>query len=203
MPAPRPVIAVFGSSTLRESSPGYAEARALGRALAAAGADVITGGYGGAMEACSRGASETGGHVIGVTVQLFEARGPANRWVRERVHTPDLFERLRHIIGRSDGCVAVAGSLGTRTEVLRTWTLRSVQARPGAPRVLLGEPWAAWLEAHRAPGLVLPDLFRFVRLAATPEEAARLALNGIAAPPAAASLPAPGRGGTPGPGRPA
>ena len=34
--------------------------------------------------------------VDGVTVDLFEHRGPVNPWVRERVHTPDLFDRPGH-----------------------------------------------------------------------------------------------------------
>jgi uncharacterized protein (TIGR00730 family) len=116
----RPLVAVFGSSTIRESGPEYLEAEELGRRLAAAGADVITGGYGGAMAACSRGAHQAGAHVVGVTVDLFESRAPVNRWVKERVHTSDLFERLRHIIGRADAFIAVSGSVGTLAEILLT-----------------------------------------------------------------------------------
>lgn len=176
--APRPLIAVFGSSTIREPGPRYDEARALGTALAEAGADVMTGGYGGAMEACSRGAREAGGHVVGVTVEIFERRGPVNRWVEERVHTPDLFERLRHIIGRADGFIAVPGSVGTLAEVFLTWNLLMAGARPRVPLVLLGPPWRDWLEAHRRPDLVLPELFEYVRVAPTPGEAVRLVLDG-------------------------
>jgi hypothetical protein len=180
--ASRPLIAVFGSSTLREASPLYRQAEELGRRLALGGADVMTGGYGGAMEACSRGAREAGGHVVGVTVEIFERRGPANRWVEERVHTPDLFERLRHMIGRADGFVAVAGSVGTLTEVFLTWTLLSVSARPAAALVLLGTPWRDWLTAQRHPDLVPPHLFAHLRLAETPEKAARLVLDGLTLP---------------------
>jgi uncharacterized protein (TIGR00730 family) len=174
----RPLVAVFGSSTIREPGREYREAEELGRRIAEAGADVITGGYGGAMEACSRGAHQAGAHVVGVTVELFESRGPVNRWVTERVHTSDLFERLRHIIGRADAFIAVSGSVGTIAEILLTWNLLMARARPPAPLVLLGAPWQAWLEAHREPGLVLPELFAYVRLAETPEEAVRLALDG-------------------------
>jgi uncharacterized protein (TIGR00730 family) len=180
----RPLVAVFGSSTIREPGPEYREAEELGRLLARAGADVITGGYGGAMEACSRGAHGAGAHVVGVTVELFESRGPVNRWVHERVHTPDLFERLRHIIGRADAFIAVSGSVGTLAEIFLTWNLLMAQARPPAPLVLLGAPWKAWLEAQREPGLVLPGLFAHVCRADTPEEAVRLALDGAGPPPA-------------------
>ena len=180
----RPLVAVFGSSTIREPGPEYREAEELGRRLAQGGADLITGGYGGAMEACSRGAHEAGAHVVGVTVELFESRGPANRWVKERVHTGDLFERLSHIIGRADAFIAVSGSVGTIAEILLTWNLLMARARPPAPLVLLGAPWREWLEVHRRPGLVLPELFAYVRLADTPEEAVQLALRGASPPPA-------------------
>ena len=79
-----PVVAVFGSSTLQELDPAYEAVRRLGAELAARKFAVMTGGYGGAMAAASRGAHEAGGHVIGVTVDLFEHRGGANPWVRER-----------------------------------------------------------------------------------------------------------------------
>src|SRR5262249_49601678 len=114
MPLPRhrqPIVAVFGSSTLREADAGWREAESLGAALARRGAATMTGGYGGAMAAVSHGAHDAGGHVIGVTVDLFEARGPVNPWVRERVHTPDLFERLRHLPHTADGFVAGPGGL--------------------------------------------------------------------------------------------
>lgn len=178
----RPLIAVYGSSTIREGDAAYALAHDLGAALARAGADVMTGGYGGAMEACSRGCLDAGGHVVGVTVELFEPRGPANAWVRERVHTPDLYERLRHIVERADGFVAVPGSIGTLTEVFLTWTLLSVQGRRPASLVLLGEHWDDYLKAHQHPDIVRPGLFSFVRTARIPAEAARLALEGVAVP---------------------
>jgi len=184
----RALIAVYGSSTVREGAPAYRMAYDLGQALARAGADVMTGGYGGIMEACSRGASEGGAHVVGVTVELFEKRGPANRWVKERVHTPDIFERLRHIVGRADGFITVPGSIGTLTELYLTWTLLAVNGRRRAPLVVLGEPWPRVLEAHRHPDLIPQHLFEFVQVAASPAEAARLALAGVAS--AAAPRPA-------------
>jgi uncharacterized protein (TIGR00730 family) len=176
-----PCITVFGSSTVREPEPTWRLAYDLGRELARSGATVITGGYSGTMEACSRGAAEAGGHVIGVTVELFEKRGPVNPWVAERVHAPDLFDRLRHLIRRADGFVALPGSLGTLAEVLLTWTLLSVEGRPSASLVLLGDCWQPWLEAHQRPDLVLGSLFAHVQVAGTPAEAARLAVGGVAA----------------------
>jgi uncharacterized protein (TIGR00730 family) len=177
----RPLIAVFGSSSLRRTDPDYALAHELGRRLAEAGADVINGGYSGAMEACSQGCHEAGGHVVGVTVDMFEARGGANRWVKERVHTPDLFERLRELVGRADGFVAVPGGIGTLTEVFLTWTLLSAGGRRPAPLVLLGDSWQEYLVAHRRSDLVHPELFEFVSTARSVGDAARMVLEGVTA----------------------
>ena len=177
MDAKRPLIAVFGSSTIAPDSPSWRLSLALGRALGEAGADVMTGGYSGAMEAVSQGAHETGAHVVGVTVDLFEARGPANRFVKERVHTAALFDRLRVMIERADGFVALPGSIGTLTEVCLTWNLLAVDGRPPAPLVLLGAHWQGWLDAQRHPDLIVPHLFEWVRTTADPAEAARWALD--------------------------
>ena len=202
MPSSRPQIAVFGSSTIRPGEPAWALALDLGRELARSGADVMTGGYGGAMEACSQGAHEAGGHVIGVTVELFEARGPVNRWVKERVHTPRLYARLEHMIERASGFVVLPGSIGTLTELFLAWTLVSVRGRPPAPIVLLGEHWTGFLDALRHPDMVLPRLFDHVEVALDPADAARRALavasSGAAASGAPGSrdrVPRPGRSG--------
>jgi len=50
------IITVFGSSRPRENEADYEEAMALGQALGEAGFAVCSGGYGGVMEAVSRGA---------------------------------------------------------------------------------------------------------------------------------------------------
>ena len=188
----RPLIAVFGSSTVKETHPNYRLGFELGRELALAGADVMTGGYSGAMEACSKGAHEAGGHVVGVTVELFESRGPANRWVKQRVHTRDLYERLQYLVEHAAGFVALPGSIGTLTEVFLTWTLLSVQGRPQAPLVLLGDHWPEFLGVLASPDMVLPHLFDHLELASTPREAARQALPGLRAGAALASGDRPG-----------
>lgn len=194
----RPRIAVFGSSTVRPGDAAYTLGLDLGRALATAGAEVVTGGYSGTMEAVSRGAHEAGGHVVGVTVDLFEPRGPANRWVRERVHTEHLYDRLRHLIETAAGYVVLPGSLGTLTELFLVWTLVSVDGRPRAPIVLLGEHWPGFLEALRHPDMVLPGLFQHVEVAAGAEDAARRALRASVAESGRAGSGAPGAAGNQG-----
>ena len=171
-----PLIAVFGSSTTQQGEPGYRLAYDLGRELSRAGASVMTGGYSGAMEACSKGAREQGGHVVGVTVDLFESRSPMNRWVVERVHTSHLYARLEQMIERASGYVVLPGSIGTLTELFLAWTLVSVGGRAPAPLVLLGDHWTELLAALRYDGGVPQRLFEFVQVATTAEAAARMAV---------------------------
>lgn len=182
-----PLIAVYGSSTIRPGDAAWQLAHDIGRELALAGAGVMTGGYCGAMEACSQGANEAGGHVVGVTVELFEHRSSVNRWVHERVHTEQLYQRLEYLVGRATGFIVLPGSIGTLNELFLTWTLVSVSGRAPAPIVLLGTHWQRFLESLHDPDLVRPELFRFVQYAATSAEAARLVLAASPRPQAHAT----------------
>lgn len=177
-----PRIAVFGSSMVVPGDAAYQLALELGREVARAGATVMTGGYRGAMEACSKGAHEAGGHVIGVTVELFEARGPVNAWVKERIHTPDLYERLRYLVDHADGFVVLPGSIGTLNELFLTWTLVATGGRHAAPIVLLGAHWREFVTALHHPDMVVPHLFEHLHVTVVPAEAVRLVLGAAARP---------------------
>ena len=177
-PTSKPVIAVFGSSTIAPSDPGWAVAEELGERLARAGYAVMNGGYGGAMEAVSQGARRHGTEVIGVTTALFNQRG-ANAYLTHREDTSTLLERLDYLIHTAAGFVVLEGSIGTMAELFLTWNLLAVDGRPGAPLVLLGPAWPAFLAAARAPGLVVPELGRLLRTAETPERAVEMLRAGI------------------------
>jgi len=136
-------VTVFGGAQPKEGSAAYEEARELGRMLAERGHAVVTGGYMGTMEAVSRGASEAGGHVIGVTCQDIEDwRGSkANAWVKEEVKKQTLIERLKFIIENCDAAIALPGGAGTLTEISLTWNLMIIESLPPRPLVLVGSGW--------------------------------------------------------------
>jgi len=70
------LITVFGGSRCSTDSAEYRDAVKLGRLLAGQGFTVVCGGYGGVMEAVSRGARAAGGEVLGITLtQRAAARG--------------------------------------------------------------------------------------------------------------------------------
>src|SRR5436190_20765313 len=71
------VITVFGSSRPQDGDADYSDARSLGGELARAGFAVCSGGYGGVMEAVSRGVKEAGGKTYGVTAERFKPKAKA------------------------------------------------------------------------------------------------------------------------------
>jgi uncharacterized protein (TIGR00730 family) len=136
-------VTVFGGAQPKEDSAAYEEARELGKLLAERGHAVLTGGYMGTMEAVSRGASEAGGHVIGVTcIDIEEWRGTApNQWVKEERRKKSLIERLQALIEGCDAAIALPGGAGTLTEISLMWNLMIVESLPPRPLTLIGSGW--------------------------------------------------------------
>jgi len=136
-------VSVFGGSQPKPGSPAYEEARQIGELLAKNGHTVMTGGYIGTMEALSRGASEAGGHVIGVTCDEIERWRDvgANRWVNEEWKRETLLERLQVLIQECDAGIALPGGPGTLTEIMLMWNLMIVESLHRRPLVLVGDGW--------------------------------------------------------------
>jgi len=141
------IITVFGSSRPREGEAEYEEARALGKALAERGFAVCTGGYGGVMEAVSRGAKDARGKTYGVTAEFF-ARA-ANEWVDVEVQKKTWEERLFELIALGDGFVACKGGTGTLVELAAVWEMLNKAVIPKKPFVVVGEFWKPILERVR------------------------------------------------------
>ena len=140
-------ITVFGSSRPEEGHADYTEALELGRALAAAGFAVCTGGYGGVMEGVSRGAREAGGRVLAVTSSFFQSH--ANRWVEEETRMATWQERLFELVRLGDGYVACKGGTGTLVELAVVWEMLNKKAMEHRPFVVLGDFWQPILERVR------------------------------------------------------
>lgn len=140
-------ITVFGSSRPEDGHADYAEALELGRSLAAAGFTVCTGGYGGVMEAASRGARESGGRVVAVTSSFFRPR--ANRWVEEETRVATWQERLFELVRLGDGYVACKGGTGTLVELAVVWEMLNKKAMDQRPFVVLGDFWQPILDRVR------------------------------------------------------
>ena len=147
MTAKTKIITVFGSSRPEDGHADYVEALELGRALAAAGFGVCTGGYGGVMEAVSRGARESGGRVIAVTSSFFRLR--ANRWVEEETRVDTWQQRLFELVRLGDGYVACKGGTGTLVELAVVWEMLNKKAMEQRPFAVLGDFWQPILDRVR------------------------------------------------------
>jgi uncharacterized protein (TIGR00730 family) len=169
-------VTVFGSSRAAEGEPGYQEALRLGRLLAGAGYAVYSGGYGGAMEAVSRGAADAGGTVVGITVQPWAPRLQANSWVGEEVVTPHLFERLLRLT-ESDAFVALPGGPGTLGEVALVWNLFQTESAPIRPLILVGPHWRRLVRCFEAELRVEARDLELLQFAATVDEVLPLLLG--------------------------
>jgi len=153
-------ITVFGGSLPKPGSQAYQEAELLGRLLAEAGYAVQTGGYIGAMEAASRGASQAGGHVIGVTCDEIEKWRPVapNSWVVEQKRCPTLRERLYVLIDECSGLIALPGGIGTLAEIAITWAQLQVNQNDPRPLILLGRGWENTLKSFTSElGHYIPE----------------------------------------------
>jgi hypothetical protein len=103
----------------------------------------MTGGYGGTMEAVSRGAAETGGSTLGVTCAEIEQYRPggANPWVQQEIRTQTLPQRLEVLTRQPDAMIALPGGIGTLCEI--SLALNLMVITPGAPKpfILVGDGW--------------------------------------------------------------
>jgi uncharacterized protein (TIGR00730 family) len=133
------IVTVFGSGRLRAGDPQYEQARVLGAELAARGFRVATGGYGGVMEAVSRGAKEAGGRTLAVTAESF--RSSANEWVDEQVRVKTWQERLFELVKRGHGYVTCPGGTGTLAELAVVWEMLNKGAMARKPLAVLGDFW--------------------------------------------------------------
>jgi uncharacterized protein (TIGR00730 family) len=163
-------VTVFGSARLGEDTDEYVEARRLGRMLAERGHVIVSGGYGGIMEAVSRGAHEIGGQVVGVTVAPWVGRLSPNPYLSEERSAQTLFERLEALV-ESDGLIALPGGAGTLGEVALAWNLRQMDLMPAKPVILVGEPWRHMIAAFEELLIVDERDLRLLTLVAGVDEA--------------------------------
>jgi uncharacterized protein (TIGR00730 family) len=133
----------------------YELARAVGRALGAAGFSVITGGGPGIMEAANRGAREAGAKSIGVNIELpFEQE--MNPYVDLPLRFHYFFARKVMFVRYASGFVVLPGGFGTLDELFEALTLMQTGKAVDFAVVLMdSEYWAGLLEWVR--GRLLAD----------------------------------------------
>ncbi len=152
-----PAVAVFGSSDPRPGDEAYELARRAGELLARSGWAVLSGGYGGVMEAASRGAREAGGEALGVTVAAFSGRSKPNSWLSSVTQEQDLFTRTRALVDGASGFLVLPGKAGTLAELTFLWALRRARLLGDRPTVLCGQAWPALIQTLTGADILDPD----------------------------------------------
>jgi uncharacterized protein (TIGR00730 family) len=174
------IVTVFGSARVSKESEEYAQAYAVGRALARAGFTVCNGGYGGAMEASAKGAKDAGGETIGVS---FNTPGRIqNSWIDTIVETGPLSERLLKLVELGDAYVVLKGGTGTLLELACVWEFVNKGIVPKKPIIILGSFWQPVVETLRGELLWEGhgDCTEFIQNAGTAEECAQLLVKAMA-----------------------
>ncbi|MEO6940014.1 MAG: LOG family protein [Candidatus Kapaibacterium sp.] len=137
-------ITVFGPSSALPDSALYAEAESLGGMLGAKGFNVVTGGYEGVMEAASKGARANEAGTVGVTAEVYYARGrAANAYITKELRVKSAVDRLMELIDLADAFVAIGNSPGTLLEVMTVWEYILKAFIEPKPIILVGEDWQA------------------------------------------------------------
>lgn len=156
-PPPKSVT-FFGSRSPRPESDVYKQCALAAEKLASRGFQIVNGGYGGLMEAASRGARQgmqgatgEGGGVVGVLApRVFSGRHAAgNEFLTQRINARSIHERVEHLIDSSEYFFISGGTIGTITELMMTWFLSSVRPLSGGVRkrlYLLEDPWRGVME---------------------------------------------------------
>jgi uncharacterized protein (TIGR00725 family) len=121
------------------------DAEEVGRLVAEAGAALVCGGLGGAMEAACRGAAGAGGLTVGILPG--DDRRAANPHVA--VAIPTGLGELRNglVVRAADVLVAVGGGFGTLSEI-------ALALKLGRPVVGL-RTWELAREGKQVPGIVV------------------------------------------------
>lgn len=178
-PAERPIVGILGSARITPDDPRYEAGVLVGRRLAESGFSVMTGGYGGSMEAVSRGAAEAGGEVIGLPVRRWPDLEP-NRWITRRIWVDSFVGRLP-VLASCVALVALDGGIGTLAEVAVTWADRQTDPNVTPPLILVGPAWRAILDAVEKHLVIGPRDLALARWIAGPEEVAPAVFDALAA----------------------
>jgi hypothetical protein len=146
----QPAVAVFGSARTRPGHPHYRLTRKLAGALARQGFTVVTGGGPGLMEAANRGATEAGGHSVGLNIDLPFEQKP-NPYARLQMNFRYFFCRKVMFVKYASGFVIMPGGFGTLDELFESLTLIQTHRIKPFPVVLMGKSyWGGLLKWLRA-----------------------------------------------------
>lgn len=142
-------VTIFGSARIKPEDPIYKDVFKLAKGVGEMGADMITGGGPGLMEAASTGHKagdkENKAESIGINIVLpFEQKPNPGL---EFVENHELFStRLDEFMLLSNVVIVTPGGVGTCLELFYTWQLLQVRHLQQMPLILVGKMWKKLIE---------------------------------------------------------
>jgi uncharacterized protein (TIGR00730 family) len=168
-------VTIFGSARTAPDDPQYQAAQEVGRLLAEAGFDVITGAGPGIMEAGNRGARDGGGYSVGVQHRAAVRAGeqPLRRHARQLPLLLRAEDDVHQVLG---GVRRLPGGFGTLDELFEALTLIQTGKLYQFPVILFGRRyWAGlirWLQTRvQGEGKISPGDVDLMLLTDDPREA--------------------------------
>ena len=140
-------VAIFGSARIKENTPEYKSVYNLAKSLAQNGADIVTGGGPGLMEAANAGAKEGSKKTksFGIRIDLpFET--DFNAHIDIKFFHKKFSSRLDEFMRISHAVVVTPGGIGTLLELFFAWQLIQVGHIKERPIILVGGMWEGLIE---------------------------------------------------------
>ncbi|MCB2210511.1 LOG family protein [bacterium] len=127
---------LFGGGAWQPGSEGWKLSERIGRMIANRGFTLVTGGYGGAMEAASKGAIEAGGEAVGILYAPPKVHKP-NPHIDKFFVASDYTERMSMLL-RVPRAIGLPGGSGTLAEI---WSSIALVRRFEGRKFAIWEPF--------------------------------------------------------------
>jgi uncharacterized protein (TIGR00730 family) len=161
------IITVFGSAFTQPDDELYNSCIEIGKILSKNNFTVCSGGYGGTMEAVSKGAKQNNGKTLGVTVQNWDRK--TNEYIDENIKMSNLMERMTELIALGDAYIILPGGTGTLVEIASALELMNKRLMKEKIMVFYTPHWKQVIETLKKDSKSLSDLIdRNVKFADSP-----------------------------------
>ena len=174
-------VSIFGSARTLESHADYRQAAAFGKAMAAAGWQVITGAGGGIMAAGHGGAGADPSFGLAIRLPFEQKTNPFIENDPKLINFKYFFTRKLMFVRSSHAIALFPGGFGTMDEGFEVLTL--VQTGKAVPMPIVfvdapgGDYWRSWQDYVEkqllARGLISPDDLSLYKITDDVEEAVR------------------------------
>jgi uncharacterized protein (TIGR00730 family) len=179
-------VSIFGSARTHEDDDMYIAAREMGRLLAEADFEIITGGGPGIMEAANRGAYEAGKISVGCNIELPFEQLP-NPYQTKSLSFKYFFVRKTMFIKYSNAYIIFPGGFGTMDELFEALTLIQTRKIRNFPVVLFGSQYwrglLAWLTSTMLhEKMISPEDLGLIHLTDSPKDAVKFIVKTCSSP---------------------